>query len=426
MLPEGGAGTAQNLRHQMRLPPGRGTSAAESQGRRFSAESETQCSTESEAPAQHCRRDGARRKSVRRSYRSAGDPALSALEEATAAASGRRAPSGRRALSGRRAKMGNLHYFSIFVPLYKSLLMIMGSSSDMSRNSSGRSGREKSSSKSTSSGRSGSRSRLAAGVAKWLTTSGRKWYQNWILKNIVVAGGSMVLLCVVLVWLSGLWTRHGSEFALPDFCGSTISEAQEIAQANELKLDVTDSVYLPHIKAGLVLKQNPDAGSNVKRGRRILLSINSLKPKMVEMPLVTGYFLREASFALERNSLRVGKLIYVEDIASNNVLRQLYKGREIKAGTKIASQSEIDLEVGIATTDNTTFIPNLEGMPYSIVKEILTDNSLNLGKAVFNKGIKNYMDSLNAVVYKQIPQPVDTPVILGTSVTLYFKSVDKK
>lgn len=304
--------------------------------------------------------------------------------------------------------------------------MIMGSSSDMSRNSSGRSGREKSSGKSTSSGKSGSKSRLAAGVAKWLTTSGRKWYQNWILKNIVVAGGSMVLLCVVLVWLSGLWTRHGSEFALPDFCGSTIAEAQELAQANELKLDVTDSVYLPHIKAGLVLKQNPDAGSNVKRGRRILLSINSLKPKMVEMPLVTGYFLREASFALERNSLRVGKLIYVEDIASNNVLRQLYKGREIKAGTKIASQSEIDLEVGIATTDNTTFIPNLEGMPYSIVKEILTDNSLNLGKAVFNKGIKNYMDSLNAVVYKQIPQPVDTPVILGTSVTLYFKSVDKK
>ena len=324
----------------------------------------------------------------------------------------------------KRAKMGNLHDFSIFVPLYKSLLMIMGSSSDMSRNSSGRSGREKSSGKSTS--KSSGRSRLAAGVAKWLTTSGRKWYQNWILKNIVVAGGSMVLLCVVLVWLSGLWTRHGSEFALPDFCGSTIAEAQELAQANELKLDVTDSVYLPHIKAGLVLKQNPDAGSNVKRGRRILLSINSLKPKMVEMPLVTGYFLREASFALERNSLRVGKLIYVEDIASNNVLRQLYKGREIKAGTKIASQSEIDLEVGIATTDNTTFIPNLEGMPYSIVKEILTDNSLNLGKAIFNKGIKNYMDSLNAVVYKQIPQPVDTPVILGTSVTLYFKSVDKK
>ena len=408
----------------MRLPPDRGTSAAESQGR--------QCSAESGAPVQH-------------RLRGAGAALQEGWSEAEVCAEkltlrgglcaecpggshcgsiGKKSSIRKKITIGKkRAKMGNLHDFSIFVPLYKSLLMIMSSSSDMSRN---RSGREKSSGKSTSSGRSGSRSRLAAGVAKWLTTSGRKWYQNWILKNIVVAGGSMVLLCVVLVWLSGLWTRHGSEFALPDFCGSTISEAQELAQANELKLDVTDSVYLPHIKAGLVLKQNPDAGSNVKRGRRILLSINSLKPKMVEMPLVTGYFLREASFALERNSLRVGKLIYVEDIASNNVLRQLYKGREIKAGTKIASQSEIDLEVGIATTDNTTFIPNLEGMPYSIVKEILTDNSLNLGKAVFNKGIKNYMDSLNAVVYKQIPQPVDTPVILGTSVTLYFKAVDKK
>ena len=118
MLPARGAGTAQNLRHQMRLPPGRGTSAAQSQrpgaaqsqrpsaaqsqGHQCSVESETQCSTDSEALAQHCRRDGARRKSVRRSYRSAGDSALSALEEATAAASGRRAVSGRRAPSGRR------------------------------------------------------------------------------------------------------------------------------------------------------------------------------------------------------------------------------------------------------------------------------------------------------------------------------------
>ena len=47
-----------------------------------------QCSTDSEATAQHCERDGTKRKSVRRSCRSAVDSALSALEEATAAASG--------------------------------------------------------------------------------------------------------------------------------------------------------------------------------------------------------------------------------------------------------------------------------------------------------------------------------------------------
>ena len=64
----------------MRLPPVRGTSAAQTQGH--------QCSTDSEAPAQHCGRDGAKRKSVRKSCRSAGDSALSALEGAPAAASG--------------------------------------------------------------------------------------------------------------------------------------------------------------------------------------------------------------------------------------------------------------------------------------------------------------------------------------------------
>lgn len=257
--------------------------------------------------------------------------------------------------------------------------------------------------------------------AKWITKSGKKWYQNWIIKNLVVAGVSMILLCVLLFYLAGLWTRHGSEFQVPDFNGTLIWEAEALADSAGLRLDVTDSVYLPHIKAGLILKQSPAPGSKVKRGRRILISINSLQPKMVEMPLVTGFFLREASSVLESNSLKVGKLIYEEDIASNNVLDQLYNGKSIRAGAKIKSQSEIDLKLGIASTDNTTFVPNMEGLPYSVVKRVLTDNSLNLGKTHFRKEIKTYSDSLNATVYKQEPMPADTAVTLGTYVTLYLK-----
>lgn len=262
---------------------------------------------------------------------------------------------------------------------------------------------------------------IAGRTAKWLTKSGRKWYQKWIVKNIVLAGLSMILLCVLLFYLAGLWTRHGSEFQVPDFNGTLIWKAEALADSAGLRLDVTDSVYLPHIKAGLILKQSPAPGSKVKRGRRILISINSLQPKMVEMPLVTGFFLREASSVLESNSLKVGKLIYEEDIASNNVLDQLYNGKSIRAGAKIKSQSEIDLKLGISSTDNTTFVPNMEGLPYSVVKRVLTDNSLNLGKTHFGKEIKTYSDSLNATVYKQEPMPADTAVTLGTYVTLYLK-----
>ena len=84
----------------------------------------------------------------------------------------------------------------------------------------------------------------------------------------------------------------------------------------------------------------------VKKNRRILLTINGLSPKMVPMPYLEGYSLRQAQTELEAAQLVLGKLVYVEDIANNNVIKQFYKGRRIKPGTLIPAESEISLEVG--------------------------------------------------------------------------------
>lgn len=258
-------------------------------------------------------------------------------------------------------------------------------------------------------------------IMKWLQKSGDKWYKHWIIKNLICAFTALLIILVIFFSLLGLITRHNHELAVPDFTNKNINEAVAIADNVNLRLEVIDSTYFPQMKPGTVFRQNPSPGSKVKKNRRILLSINSKKPKMINMPSVVGYFLRQATSVLSSNSLKVGKLIYVPDIASNNVLEQLYKGYPISSGRRIESESEIDLKLGISETDNTTYVPNLVNLPYSTIKDILTDNSLNLGKAVFNGNIRTYIDSLNAVVYKQEPESSNTTVKLGTPVTIYLK-----
>ncbi len=170
--------------------------------------------------------------------------------------------------------------------------------------------------------------------------------------------------------------------------------------------------------------QNPEAASKVKKNRRILLTINANQPKLVKMPELVGYSLRQAQSELVSNQLSLGKLIYVKDIATNNVLGQLYKGRAIAEGEKIPSESVIDLKLGINETDSTTYIPEIRGIPYRLVREKLAENSLNLSKAVFDESVTNYADSLSAWVYRQVPAPSDSVTVrLGTGVTVYLSKV---
>ena len=247
---------------------------------------------------------------------------------------------------------------------------------------------------------------------------------NIILKHIILSGCSVLVVLFVLFSLLKYITRHNQELEVPSFINMTVEQAEVIARANELRLEVTDSVYINRMAPGAIFRQNPEAAGKVKKNRRILLTINATQPKLVKMPELVGFSLRQAQSELISNQLRLGKLIYVEDMATNNVLGQLYNGAPIEADTKIPSESIIDLQLGINDTDSTTYIPEVRGIPYRLIREKLAENSLNLGKVVFDESVVNYADSLSAWVYRQVPEPSDSITVrLGTAVTIYLSRI---
>ncbi len=248
---------------------------------------------------------------------------------------------------------------------------------------------------------------------------------NFIAKNLLWAAITLIVILVASLLFLKIVTRHNQEIEVPNFSGMTLSSALKQAKERDLRLKVTDSVFLSGVGRGEIIRQNPAAGSKVKKNRRILLAINSVKPKQIAMPNVVGFSLRQAKAELAAKQLRVGQLTYVEDMATNNVLSQRYKGRYITSGTMIETESEIDLELGMSSDNNLTSIPYLAGFSLVIAKDIITDNSLNVGRLIFDETVKSYADTLSSFVIRQLPEPTESlTYLLGSKVNLYL-STDK-
>lgn len=244
--------------------------------------------------------------------------------------------------------------------------------------------------------------------------------KHWVLKNLLGAIIFFVALALLANILLGIFTHHGKVLEVPDMTNLSVPEAEALADSTGIRVEVIDSIYVRGMAKGAVYKQNPAAGSAVKSGRRILLTINAVVPKKVTMPNLVGYSMRQAKAELSSRGLTLGKLKYVDDIATNNVLKQQYRGRDIAAGASIVSGSTIDLVVGLNPVDNRTYIPNVVGMKYVRAVDVVHDNSLNINKLQFDATVRNYNDSISAVVYRQSPGASQAPALMGSDVTLYL------
>ena len=248
-----------------------------------------------------------------------------------------------------------------------------------------------------------------------------KILSNWVVKNLLLAFALVVVLIVGSMIFLNIFTKHNQELSVPDLANMSVEEAQLVAAEAGMRIDVTDSAFVKRMKRGAVYRQNPVPGSKVKQGRRISLTINAVNPRQITMPDLIGYSMRQAKAELLSRGLVLGKLIYVQDMATNNVLRQLHNNMEIGPGEMIDSEAVIDLVVGLNSRDNRTFVPYLAGLRNLSAVEAVHDHSLNIGRLRFDDTVKDYEDSLNAVVYRQTPEANDSiSVMMGESVNLYL------
>ena len=244
---------------------------------------------------------------------------------------------------------------------------------------------------------------------------------NWIVSNLVIALAVLVALLVGVMIFLNVVTQHNKEISVPDFSNLSLVEAEEVAALAGVRLDVTDSVFVKRMRKGAIYRQTPPAGAKVKEGRRVVLTINAVNSKKVTMPNLVGLSMRQAKAELISRGLVLNRLIYVQDLATNNVLRQLMGNREIEPDVQVESETLIDLVVGLNSLDNVTYVPDLIGLKNMSAVDAIQDHSLNISRLHFDETVKDFDDSLNAQVYRQEPEPSDSiKVNIGDEVTLYL------
>lgn len=249
----------------------------------------------------------------------------------------------------------------------------------------------------------------------------RAFFGNWIVKNLLIAVGIVLVVILSAGLFLSSYTRHGEKILLPDFFGMSIEEATRIADDLGVELIITDSVYNKRLQPGTIFSQLPKDSSYVKKGRHISIVINSFVPRKVKMPNLEDISLRQAMANLAAKGLQLGRLTYKSSSeGSNLVLEQRYRGRVVRPGQLIESGATIELVLSVAGDDRNTYIPDVRGKRYLDAVNTLHDNSLNY-TARFDRSIKTYEDSLRAVVGRQGPEPSRNPIARGANITIYLE-----
>lgn len=169
--------------------------------------------------------------------------------------------------------------------------------------------------------------------------------QHPVLMNIVY----ILLAAVLLVWLLLLfidsWTRHGDVAVVPALKGQSIELASMTLENDGFHWEVMDSVFESAQRPGTVVEQNPRAGSSVKPGRTVYLTIVAYSPKMITVPDFMNVSMRQGVSMFEGLGLRV-HVVTVASEYKDLVLGAKVNGVPVRAGQRIPVSANIVLEVG--------------------------------------------------------------------------------
>ncbi|MTI33451.1 PASTA domain-containing protein [Cytophagales bacterium RKSG123] len=243
--------------------------------------------------------------------------------------------------------------------------------------------------------------------------------------TLILALGTSVVLGFFYLYLPSE-THHKETITVPNLVGRPLEDVERFLKDRNLQFVVTqDSGYSTNYSPLSVLQQNPKAGFKVKENRKIYISLNAKTPPMIGMPNLIDGSLKNAKMILASYGLEVGNLQYVPDLAENAVLSQLYLGKKIKPGTRIAKGSSIDLVIGDGLSKQNFEMPDLTGMDQEEANFNIQALSLQTASVTFVPA----QDSLNipGTIFQQNPlagekvragQLVDLWIIETDSTTL--------
>ena len=171
--------------------------------------------------------------------------------------------------------------------------------------------------------------------------------------------GNLLAMLIVIVLLAlgvkyGLdwYTHHGEGVKIPKVEGMDYAKARSLIEAHGLNIMVSDSGYNKSMAANSILIQNPGAGTTVKLGHTVYVTVNSPSSPSFAIPdIVDNSSFREAEAKLTALGF---KLTPPQEVAGEKdwVYGVLCRGHRVSAGDHVSIDNPLTLMIGSGTYDS--------------------------------------------------------------------------
>ncbi len=184
-------------------------------------------------------------------------------------------------------------------------------------------------------------------MEKFVLAIKKFYYKHPIISNLILIFVAGVIVVIIGLVFLDFWTRHGETSTVPEIKAMPYEQAARILDQNNLEIEISDSIYDRGIAPGVVVESWPKAGSVVKRGRQVFVTVTAFSPKMVTLTMpVTGVSSRQATSYLEAVGVTAVRIVNVPSQYPDLVERALVDGKPLAVGSAIPVTSVVTLEVG--------------------------------------------------------------------------------
>jgi len=173
-----------------------------------------------------------------------------------------------------------------------------------------------------------------------------KFVSGYLWGHLLAMTLVIVGLCFGVKYGLAIYTHHGEGIALPNLRGMSYVKAIEMMEEQGIYVVANDTGYNKKMEAGCVLMQTPGAGTKVKEGRTIFVTINSTSSPAVKIPdIIDNSSFREAQAKLTALGFRLlepkvidGERDWVYDVQAG--------GRSLQQGDIVPIETPLTLVIG--------------------------------------------------------------------------------
>lgn len=186
-----------------------------------------------------------------------------------------------------------------------------------------------------------------------------KFKSTYLWGNLLAMALVLVVIALGVAFGLNAYTRHGQVVTVPNMVHKQFDDASHIAGEMGLELEVADTGYQETLPPGCILEQSTAAGTRVKPGRVIYVTINAKDQPTIALPdIIDNCSRREAIAKLQAMGFTLGQ---VQEVPGEKdwVYGIIVGGRHVSKGDRIPVGAKVIVEVGngmLSESDSVNYV----------------------------------------------------------------------